>query len=145
MAFPNQGTLSVWFGRRAITFALAAMLGVRAFAQQPAGPTDSAKAVAFRPADPLNTSAFDRFYNMDYDRSVQEFQKILDRHPDDPFAVNHLLTAVMFRELYRMGALNPADYANDSFIGIPHHPADPKAKDQIKQLVERAEKLKKTS
>jgi uncharacterized protein (UPF0335 family) len=40
-----------------------------------------------------------------------------------------------------MGALNTADYANDSFIGTPHHPADPKAKDQIKQLVERAEKL----
>ena len=117
------------------------MLGVRAFAQQPASPSDAAKGVAYRPADPLNASAFDRFYNMDYDRSVQEFQKILDRHPDDPFAVNHLLTAVMFRELYRMGALNTADYANDSFIGTPHHPADQKAKDQIKQLVERAEKL----
>lgn len=141
MAFPNQGTLSVRFGRHALIFALAAMLGVRAFAQQPASPADAAKGVAYRPADPLNASAFDRFYNMDYDRSVQEFQKIIDRHSDDPFAVNHLLTAVMFRELYRMGALNTADYANDSFIGTPHHPADPKAKDQIKQLVERAEKL----
>jgi uncharacterized protein (UPF0335 family) len=47
----------------------------------------------------------------------------------------------MFRELYRMGALNTADYANDSFIGTPHHPADSKAKQQIKQLVDRAEKL----
>jgi len=78
---------------------------------------------------------------MDYDRSVQEFQKILDRHPDDPFAVNHLLTAVMFRELYRMGALNTSDYANDSFVGVPHHPADPKVKEQIKGLVDRAENL----
>src|SRR5437588_12505666 len=78
---------------------------------------------------------------MDYDRSVQEFQKVLDRHPNDPFAVNHLLTAVMFRELYRMGALNTGDYANDSFMGVAHHPADTKRKDQIKTLVERAEKL----
>jgi len=61
VAFPNQGTLSVWFGRRAITIALAAMLGVRAFAQQPASPSDAAKGVAYRPADPLNASAFDRF------------------------------------------------------------------------------------
>ncbi len=97
--------------------------------------------MSFRPADPLNASAFDHFYNMDYDRSVQEFQKVLDRHPDDPFAVNHLLTAVMFRELYRMGALNTGDYANDSFIGVAHHPADRKSKEQIKGLVERAEKL----
>jgi hypothetical protein len=109
--------------------------------QQASAGGDSPKTVAFRPADPLNASAFDRFYNMDYDRSVQEFQKILDRHPDDPFAVNHLLTAVMFRELYRMGALNTADYANDSFIGTAHHPADPKSKEQIKGLVDRGEKL----
>jgi tetratricopeptide (TPR) repeat protein len=120
--------------------ALVAVLGLCAIAQI-AAPTDSSKAVNYRPADPLNAAAFEHFYNMDYDRSVQEFQKILDRHPDDPFAVNHLLTAVMFRELYRMGALNTADYANDSFIGSPHHPADAKAKEQIKQLVERAEKL----
>ena len=108
---------------------------------QQAASGDPPKRVAFRPADPLNASAFDRFYNMDYDRSVQEFQKILDRHPDDPFAVNHLLTAVMFRELYRMGAMNTGDYANDSFIGTAHHPADPKSKEQIKGLVDRAEKL----
>jgi tetratricopeptide (TPR) repeat protein len=106
-----------------------------------AADTDLPKAVIYRPADALNASAFDHFYNMDYDRSVQEFQKILDRHPDDPFAVNHLLTAVMFRELYRMGALNTGDYANDSFIGTAHHPADPKSKAQIKELVDRAEKL----
>lgn len=108
-------------------------------AQQAAA--DPGKATTYRPADPLNNTAFDRFYNMDYDRSVQDFQKILDRHPDDAFAINHLLTAVMFRELYRMGALNTGDYANDSFIGTPHHPADAKAKEQIKQLVDRAEKI----
>src|SRR4029077_2932471 len=117
------------------------MLVVCAFARQHVPIAEPAKAVAYRPADSLNATAFDRFYNMDSDRSVQDFQKILDRHPDDAFAVNHLLTAVMFRELYRMGALNTADYANDSFIGSAHHPADPKVKEQIKGLVERAEKL----
>src|SRR5258705_8007598 len=112
-----------------------------AHAHPPAPGADADKANIFRPADPLNAAAFDHFYNMDYDRSVQEFQKVLDRHPDDPFAVNHLLTAVMFRELYRMGGMNTADYANDSFIGSPHHPANEKVKEQIRQLVDRAEKL----
>jgi tetratricopeptide (TPR) repeat protein len=95
----------------------------------------------FRPADPLNPTAFDRFYNLDYDRAVPDFQRVLDRHPDDPFAVNHLLTAIMFRELYRMGAMNTGEYANDSFIGQAHRPADPKVKQQIQNLVARAEKL----
>ena len=110
-------------------------------AQQGASSAEAGKGTIYRPPDPLNNTAFDRFYNMDYDRSVQDFQKILDRHPNDPFAINHLLTAVMFRELYRMGALNTGDYANDSFIVTPHHPADANAKEQIKQLVDRAEKI----
>lgn len=95
----------------------------------------------FHPADPLNPTAFDRFYNVDYDRAIPDFQRVLDRHPDDPFAVNHLLSAVMFRELYRMGAMNTGEYANDSFIGLAHRPADPKVKQQIQNLVDRAEKL----
>ena len=66
---------------------------------------------------------------------------MLARHPDDPFAVNHLLTAILFRELYRMGVLNTGEYANDSFISAPHRPADPKIKQQINDLVKRALQL----
>lgn len=95
----------------------------------------------YRPRDPLNSAAFDRFYNQDYDHALPDFQRVLEKYPEDAFAVNHLLTAVLFRELYRMGALNTGDYANDSFINAPQHKADPKAKEQIKQLVERATRL----
>jgi hypothetical protein len=91
--------------------------------------------------DPLVDSAFDHFYNLDYDRAIQEFEKVLDRHPADPFAANHLLSTILMRELYRMGAMNSGEYANDSFIGNAHRPADPKVKDRIKQLVDRAESL----
>jgi len=91
--------------------------------------------------DPLVDAAFDHFYNLDYDRSIQEFEKIMDRRPSDPSAVNHLLTTVLMRELYRMGAMNSGEYANDSFIGEAHRTADPQVKERIKQLVERAENL----
>jgi len=37
------------------------------------------------------------------------YANFLSRHPDDPFAVNHLLTVVLFRELYRMGGLNTGE------------------------------------
>lgn len=94
--------------------------------------------MSFRPPDALNATAFDHFYNLDYEHAVQEFEQVLQRHPEDPFAVNHLLTSVLFKELYRMGALDTGDYANDSFVGAAHRPADPKAKQRIKELVERA-------
>jgi len=110
-----------------------------------AGAGDSDQSLSFRPNDPLNRSAFDHFYNLDYDRSVQEFDQVLQRHPDDPFAVNHLLTTVLFRELYRMGSLDTGEYANDSFIRAAHRPADPKVKQQIQDLVHRALQLEEKS
>jgi tetratricopeptide (TPR) repeat protein len=104
-------------------------------------PSQPSTAVASSASDPLVDAAFDHFYNMDYDRSIQEFEKVLDRHPNDPAAVNHVLSTILMRELYRMGAMNTGEYSNDSFIGQAHRAADPKVKDQIKQLVERAEGL----
>ncbi len=106
-----------------------------------AAPDSNSESLAFRPHDPLNLTAFNHFYNLDYDRAVQEFEQVLGRHPDDPFAVNHLLTATLFRELYRMGVLNTGEYANDTFISAPHRPADPKVKQQINDLVNRALRL----
>lgn len=111
------------------------VLGGVCAAADPAPPT------TFRPADPVNQAAFERLYNVDYDGAIQGFEKVLARHPTDPFAVNHLISAVLVRELYHMGAMNTGEYANDSFIGQAHRPADPAQKERIKQLVQQAEKL----
>jgi hypothetical protein len=103
--------------------------------------TPAPESLACRPHDQLSPVAFNHFYNLDYDRGVQEFEQVLARHPDDPFAVNHLLTAVLFRELFHMGVLNTGEYANDSFISAAHHPADPKVKQRIQDLIARAFQL----
>lgn len=102
---------------------------------------DPSISIAFRPPDSLNQAAFEHYYNLDYDAAVQDFERILARHPNDPFAVNHLLSAIQVRELYRMGAMNSGEYSNDNFIGQAHRPADPAQRQRIKQLVEQAEKL----
>jgi len=101
-------------------------------------PGSEANSSPYRPRDPLSASAFEHFYNLDYAQSVRDFQRVVEKYPDDPFAVNHLLTAVLFRELYRMGALNTGEYANDSFVNAPHHDSDPKVRTQIKDLVNHA-------
>lgn len=115
------------------------LLAGRSFADSP--PPAGANTTSYRPADVLNAAAFDHFYNLQYDRAVDEFTQIMRRHPDSPFAINHLITAVLMRELYRMGAMNSGEYANDSFIGQAHRPADPKVKQQLQQLVQQAENL----
>jgi tetratricopeptide (TPR) repeat protein len=91
-----------------------------------------------RTREPLSALAFEHFYNMEYDRSVQEFTLLYQRHPDDPEAINHLLNATLFHELYRIGALSSGEYANDTFINAAHQPADRRVCDQIKSLVEKA-------
>jgi len=93
------------------------------------------------PHDAQTDAAFFHFYNMEYDRAIPEFEKILEKHPDDPFAVNHLLTVILMRNLYETGGMNTGDYANDSFIGRAPRPTDPKVRERIKELVRRAEKL----
>lgn len=98
-------------------------------------------ATALRPADSLNATAIDRHYNLEYDAAIQAFEKIVSRHPSDPFALNHLISSLLVRELYRMGAMNTGEYTNDSFIGNAHRPADPTVKTRIKELVAQAEKI----
>ena len=93
------------------------------------------------PHDSQSDLAFDHFYNMDYDRSTQEFEKIVEKRPNDPFAINHLLTVVLMHDLYETGSMNTGDYANDSFIGRAPRPTDQKIKDRIKDLVRRAQNL----
>jgi hypothetical protein len=93
------------------------------------------------PHDPQTDVAFDHFYNMEYDRATQEFEKLLEKRPNDPFAVNHLLSVVLMHDLYDTGAMNTGDYANDSFIGRTPRPTDPKIKDRIKELARRADEL----
>src|SRR6201987_5912264 len=93
------------------------------------------------PHDFETQAAFDHFYNMEYDRATQDFEKLLEKHPNDPFAVNHLLSVILMRDLYETGGMNTGDYANDSFIGRAPRPSDPKVKERIKALVRRAETL----
>ncbi len=103
--------------------------------------TSAPAAIHGAPHDPQTDAAFDHFYNMEYERATAEFEKIVEKHPNDPLAVNHLLTSILIHNLYDTGAMNTGDYANDSFIGRTPRPTDTKVKDRIKDLVHRAEAL----
>jgi len=88
--------------------------------------------------DALTRSGFEHYYDLDYDGAVSDFERALKAHPDDPFAVNHLLSAVFYRELYRVGALDTGLYSSNSFLVRKKFPFDPKVSAQVKELTERA-------
>ena len=67
------------------------------------------------------------FYNLDYDQSIASYEKALAANPDDPILHNHLAHALLYRELFRDGALESELVSgNNSFIRRPklEPPAD---------------------
>lgn len=55
--------------------------------------------------DALVRSGFDHFYNLEYDRAIADFNRSIQQHPEAPGAYNHLAQAVLYREMFRSGAL----------------------------------------
>lgn len=93
------------------------------------------------PQDAFTRSAFEHYYNLEYAAALADFERALKAHPDDPFAVNHLLSAVLYRELYRVGALDTGLYSNNSFITKKRLAFDPKVSARVKELADRAADL----
>jgi tetratricopeptide (TPR) repeat protein len=92
--------------------------------------------------DPTTRKGFEEFYNLEYDKSIKDFETVMQAHPDDPFAVNHVLSSVIFKELYKIGALDTEAYATESFINKKYlQPLDPKVHDRVEQLSTRSIQL----
>jgi tetratricopeptide (TPR) repeat protein len=88
--------------------------------------------------DSLTRSGFDHYYSLEYDQAIRDFQKAWEARPDEPNALNHLLEAKLFQELYRYNALDTRLYTRQRFLTSKHVPIDPEVKNQLLQLVQRA-------
>ena len=54
---------------------------------------------------PLIDEGFTHFYNLDYDQAIAVFEKAIARYPGLPDLHNHLAQTLIFREMFRNGAL----------------------------------------
>jgi tetratricopeptide (TPR) repeat protein len=92
--------------------------------------------------DPLVRQAFDHFYILDYDGALSRFEKVQARNPDNPLAVDYVLDAVIFRELYRLDLLDTTFYAHDGFLNGKHAvAADPAVAERVNSLFSKAVEL----
>lgn len=84
----------------------------------------SARAQPYNPADhtdPINLTPLVRegrnhFYNLDYDGALARFETVMKANPQNPMAINYVLTTIIFRELYHQDLLDTTYYAHDSFL-----------------------------
>lgn len=97
--------------------------------------TPAVSASPYRAADdPQVKLALDDFYNLEYDKAVSQFERIEKAHPQDPFAVVHVLQATVFRELYRLNLLDTTLYAHDGFLSGRAANGNPAVRSQVDQL-----------
>ena len=118
------------------SFAIAATVPSRHTGGEPAKSSSH-----IRPQDTFSQDGFQHFYNMEYDAAIHAFELAVQAHPDDPFAVNHLLQAIFTRELEREGALNAELYLGDGFFHARRVPVDASEEARIKELTARALEL----
>lgn len=91
-----------------------------------------------QPDDRTTRRGFEAFYNMDYDAAIRLFQQERARYPDDPFVINHLLAAVLAKELDREGQLDATLYMGNKFLQLKAPPVDPQVRAQILALSQRS-------
>jgi len=53
----------------------------------------------------VEAEGFNHFYNLEYDQAIADFEKALAQNPNSPGLHNHLAQTIVFREMYRDGAL----------------------------------------
>ena len=80
-----------------------------------AGPLFAAPA-----ADPWIQEGDEAFYNLDYDQAVTAYERAVAGNPDEPVFHNHLAQALLYREMFRDGALeSELVTGNNSFLRRP--------------------------
>src|SRR6266566_9206850 len=55
--------------------------------------------------DPLANPGFEHFYNLEYPEALAYFRAEAARNPDSPDVHNHIAQTVLYREMFRSGAL----------------------------------------
>ena len=70
--------------------------------------------------DVLDDSAFDHFYNLEYDQALAGFISGARKTPESPDAQNHIAQTILFREMFRQGMLQSQMLtSSNSFLKMP--------------------------
>ena len=68
----------------------------------------------------LIDQGFEHFYNLEYDEAIASFEKAIAENPSSPDLHNHLAQTLVFREMFRDGALESELVSgNNSFLRRP--------------------------
>lgn len=96
------------------------------------------------PADQeaLIQRGFDHFYNLEYDQAIADFEKTIAQVPDSADLHNHLAQTLVFREMYRDGALESELVSGtNSFLRRPRLNPPPEMEKRFLEEIAKAMRL----
>jgi tetratricopeptide (TPR) repeat protein len=88
---------------------------------------------------PLVTRGFKHFYNLEYGEAIADFSQFIAEAPDVPDGYNHLAQAILYRDMFRAGALeSELVTGNDPFLRRPKVDASPEDQRQFDAAIRKA-------
>ncbi len=84
-------------------------------------------------------SAFDHFYNLEYDQAIAELEKAVAANPTSPDLHNHIAQCIQFREMFKVGALeSELVTGNNSFLRRPKIDTTPEVEKRFFDEIQKA-------
>ena len=82
------------------------------------------------------------FYNLEYEEAIEANRRLVSQQPDDPSAHNRLATAILYKELLRLGKLETKAFKEDAQFHTWEKPnADPKVWNEFKGVLLRGRQI----
>lgn len=89
--------------------------------------------------DPLTQPGWQHFYNNEFDAAVADFQRDTVARPDDPDGWDHLAQAILYREMYRNGALESQLVSGTNpFLRRAKFDVTPQVRTQFRAAIDKA-------
>ena len=83
-------------------------------------------------------SGFDHFYNLEYDEALADFRAQAAKNAEDTGAWNHIAQTILFRQMFRSGALESDLIKADSFLRRPKLSLSAEDQNDFSAAVDRA-------
>jgi tetratricopeptide (TPR) repeat protein len=90
---------------------------------------------ASRAAD-YRAAGHNHYFNLEYDEAIDAYNHLIAENPQDALAYNHLATALLFKELLRLGMLETSAFKGDNqFLRQEKPQPDPVLKEKFEKML----------
>jgi tetratricopeptide (TPR) repeat protein len=96
-------------------------------------------AAPFPLEDPLQSPGWRHFYNNEYDEAYRFFREQADQKPSDPLVYNHVAEVLLYRELFRNGALeSQLVTGNNPFLRRTRMNVTPEVQEEFRSAINKS-------